>query len=247
MLTQSYAPGTARLRYKIALMACRELIKSGLVDHFDIDRRLTRVPMAPPLRRIYSLEEIDRLLSIASPTLKSCILLGLNLGYGNRDCAMLRNKHICNGFVDAIRHKTGLPRRGWLWPETRQALEISGPPFLNERNGPLVHDTADSLATRFRLIRKHAKVAIDGRGFYSLRRTYRTMADSHPDTAAIDLTMGHSTPGIGRHYVAWISDDRVREVSEHVRSQLFKTESPRPCVLEQQPRPHAAPLTQTSR
>lgn len=70
-----------------------------------------------------------------------------------------------------------------------------------------------------------------GRGFYSLRHTYRTVADETLDFPAIDLTMGHTPEAAGAGSAPFsvdmasryrrIGDDRLRAISEHVRQWLY--------------------------
>lgn len=62
----------------------------------------------------------------------------------------------------------------------------------------------------------------DGRGaFYTLRRTFRTWADEVGDHHAAALCMGHAFGSIAGIYVQQISDERLRKVTDHVRSKVF--------------------------
>ena len=61
-------------------------------------------------------------------------------------------------------------------------------------------------------------------GFYGLRHSFRTAADSAGDRSAIDLIMGHSDPSMAAHYVGRIDDGRLEAVAEHVRSWLFSSQ-----------------------
>lgn len=61
----------------------------------------------------------------------------------------------------------------------------------------------------------------DGRGFYSLRRLHRTLADDLKDTSAARRIMGHADPGIEKHYVLDVPDARLMAVTDHVRSKIF--------------------------
>src|SRR5262249_5702415 len=68
------------------------------------------------------------------------------------------------------------------------------------------------------------KLGINGRkrlGFYSLRHTFRTVADEARDQPAADFIMGHADDGMAGHYRERISDDRLRAVSDYVRRWLF--------------------------
>ncbi|HMF15043.1 MAG TPA: hypothetical protein VKE94_22160, partial [Gemmataceae bacterium] len=73
------------------------------------------------------------------------------------------------------------------------------------------------------------KLGINGRiglGFYTLRHTFRTVADESKDQPAVDYTMGHEVPHMSSVYRETISDARLKAVSDYVRGWLFKKETP---------------------
>jgi integrase len=129
-----------------------------------------------------------------------------------------------------------------LWPETvqaiRDALAIRPTPkdeadvdivFVTKyghrwtrTHGPK-HVPIDAIALQFgKLLRD---LGINGRnhfGFYSLRHTFRTVADNAKDTGAARLVMGHASDGtMDGVYIERIDDDRLVAVAEHVRTWLF--------------------------
>jgi integrase len=57
-------------------------------------------------------------------TLRAMILLGVNCGFGNTDCAALHftGTDLDGGWIDFPRPKTGIARRCPLWPETVEAI-----------------------------------------------------------------------------------------------------------------------------
>lgn len=59
--------------------------------------------------------------------LRAMILLGVNCGFGNDDCAGLSfaGLNLDTGWLDYPRAKTGIPRRCPLWPETVAALRTA--------------------------------------------------------------------------------------------------------------------------
>lgn len=89
--------------------------------------RINRAEGGP---KVFTREEILRLLDAASCTLKAMILLGINCGFGNSDCARLPQTAVDweNGWINFPRPKTGIERRIPLWPETlavlREALTL---------------------------------------------------------------------------------------------------------------------------
>ena len=76
-------------------------------------------------QRIVNGEELEKLLSRATPTFKAMILLGVNCGLGPADIGRLRWGMLDLGTGKLIfpRPKTGAMRIGYLWRRTRKALE----------------------------------------------------------------------------------------------------------------------------
>src|SRR5439155_1427745 len=78
------------------------------------------------------------------------------------------------------------------------------------------------------------KAEINGRkglGFYTLRHTFRTVADEAKDQPACDFIMGHEVPHMSSVYRETIGDARLKAVSDHVRAWLFpppKKDKPNP-------------------
>jgi integrase len=174
----------------------------------------------------------------SGPQLKAMILLGINCGFGNADCGSLPLTAVDleHGIIDFPRPKTGIPRRCILWPETvvaiREALAARPEPKKAEHAG-LVFVTKygqpwAKLSTDNTLAKEMGKLlktlGINGRvglGFYTLRHTFRTVADEAKDQPAADFIMGHEVPHMSSVYRETISDARLKAVSDHVRAWLF--------------------------
>jgi integrase len=173
-------------------------------------------------------------------TIKAMILLGINCGFGNADCASLPMSclDLDGGWVSFPRPKSGIARRAKLWPETVAAIRES----LAERTAPVDPADADvvflqpsgrrwvrlteksltdNLTVRFSEMLKKLGFHRPGIGFYSLRHSFRTAADASCDAVAIDLVMGHTDGSMASHYRERIDDSRLRAVAEHVRAWLF--------------------------
>jgi integrase len=153
------------------------------------------------------------------------IYLGINAGFGNTDVSTLPTKvlDLEGGWVTFARPKNGIPRRAPLWPETAAALRevvVKGERLAFsmkcKRRGNAVTRAFGRLLRRLK---------INGRrrlGFYSLRHSFRTVADNTKDFPAIRLVMGHSSDGqIDGTYVERIDDARLQAVTDHVRAWLF--------------------------
>jgi integrase len=177
-----------------------------------------------------------------SPALRAMILLGVNCGLGNHDCALLPLSalDLQGGWLNFPRPKTGVARRCPLWPQTVAALreaiaarpeprqdDAAGLVFLTVRGRPwLSRGIANPVSVAARDVMKAVGVHHEGIGFYTLRHVFRTVADAARDPVAIDLIMGHTDPSMGGRYRERIEDRRLRAVAEHVRQWLFD-EAPR--------------------
>jgi integrase len=207
--------------------------------------RLHRAKQGP---KLFTSEEIRRLLDAAGAQLRAMILLGINAGFGNSDCGNLPLSALDleGGWVDYPRPKTGINRRCPLWPETvaalREALAKRPTPkkerhtglvFVTVRGDSWSKDTSDSPLTR-ELARLLKRLGINGRkglGFYTLRHVFRTVADESKDQPAVDFIMGHESTHMSTVYRERISDARLKAVSDHVHAWLLpppKMDKPEP-------------------
>jgi integrase len=172
-----------------------------------------------------------------NPALRAMVLLGVNCGLGNHDCALLPLSalDLDGGGLSFPRPKTGIPRRCPLWPETVAALreaiaarpeprqeEAAGLVFVTTRGRPwLSRGIANPVSVATRDLMKRVGIPDDGIGFSTLRHVFRTVADAARDPVAIDLIMGHTDPSMGGHYRERVEDARLKAVAEHVRAWLF--------------------------
>jgi integrase len=178
--------------------------------------------------------EIKSILKASRPSLKAMILLGVNCGFGNSDCAQLKIEWFDakSGWIDYPRPKTGVDRRAKVWPETLKAIDD----WLRVRpkcNSPLLFLTkqcnpwSDSessdcqIAKCFRSLCIETGNHIKGRGFYGLRRTCETIGSEAKDQIALDHIMGHIDSTMSGIYRQRISDERLEAVSEVIRDWLF--------------------------
>jgi integrase len=201
-------------------------------------KKTIRLHRAKAGAKLFTAEEIRRLLAAAVPQIKAMILLGINCGFGNADCALLPRTVIDlnAGLIDYARPKTGIPRRCPLWPETVQALkdalaarpepknaEDSELAFLTRLRVSWHKDTPDNPISRElgKLLKRLNFNGRKGLGFYTLRHTFRTVADEARDQPAADYIMGHEVPHMSAVYRETISDERLRAVVNHVHAWLF--------------------------
>jgi integrase len=220
--------------------------ESGLIDRPVRYGPQFKKPSASVLRRhraqqgvkLFTADEIRRLLGGAESQLRAMILLGVNCGFGMADCGRLPLSVLDfdNTIIDFPRPKTGIARRCPLWSETVAALQE----WLNIRREPkedayksLVFLTAQgrpwhkenmSGPLPFKFGRLLKSLEINGRkglGFYTLRHVFRTVADESKDQPAVDFIMGHVDASMAGHYRERIDDRRLRAVADHVRAWLF--------------------------
>ncbi len=209
-------------------------------------RKVLRLNRAGRAKRLFTAVEIRSLLDKAGPQLKAMILLGVNCGFGNADCAALPQSEIKDGWIAFQRPKTGIDRRCPLWPETvaalREAIATRPEPkdpahtgliFITKYGHRWVRTqtkkkdkeeqtTVDSVSLEFGKVLRAPKInGRKGLGFYSLRHTFRTIADATKDFPAIRLVMGHVDSSIDDTYREGIDDARLLAVTEYVRKWLF--------------------------
>jgi integrase len=240
--------GPHRMCTVIQVIRCafKYVYESGLIDRpmrfgpafKRTSKKTLRLHRAKQGAKLFTAEEIRKLLDAAPIHLKAMILLGINCGFGNADCGNLPQSAVSldAALIDFPRPKTGIPRRCTLWPETvdaiREALARRPEPkdaadaglcFVTkygqswsktENSGPLHHEMKKLLH----------KLGINGRkglGFYTLRHTFRTVADESKDQPAVDFIMGHESPHMSSVYRETISGGRLKAVTDYVRAWLF--------------------------
>jgi integrase len=231
--TVQYVRRLFKFAYETELIDGPQRFGAGFVRPTKKTVRLHKAAQGP---RALTADEARALLSAAGTPLKAMVLLGLNAGLGNADCGRLplAALDLDAGFLDYPRPKTGVARRAALWPETVAALRES----LAKRPGP--KDEADSglvfitkygtawakgnlanpISAEFRKLSR--KLGVNGgRCFYTLRHTYRTVADGAKDQPAADFTMGREVAHMSSNYREGIDDARLRAVADHARAWLF--------------------------
>jgi integrase len=201
--------------------------------------RLHRAEQGP---KLFTSDEVRRLIDAAGAPMRAMILLGINCGFGNADCGNLPLSAVDlgNAVISFPRPKTGVARRCPLWPETSAALRealAKRPTPKSEADADLFFVTKYGLSWRKDIpggpiSKETAKLlkvlGINGRkglGFYTLRHIFRTVADESKDQPAVDFIMGHEVPHMSSVYRETISDERLQSVADHVRKWLFPSAS----------------------
>jgi integrase len=201
-------------------------------------KKTFRIHKAEQGPKLFTADEIKRLIDAAGPTIRAMVLLGINAGFGNADCGALPLSalDLDGGWVTFPRPKTGVNRRCSLWPETVSAIrdamakrpkpkrkEHAGNVFITKRGGCWARDDDPGVISK-EMAKLLKEVGISGRtgvGFYTLRHTFRTVADESRDQPATDFVMGHESTHMSGHYRETISDERLKAVVDYVRAWLF--------------------------
>lgn len=186
--------------------------------------------------------EVRQLIEAAPVPLKAMILLGLNCGFGNHDCATLPLSALDleKGFVNYPRPKTAIARRCPLWPETvaalKDALAVRPEPktpeganlvFLTAQRRPwLSGGIANPVSCATRDVMKAVGIHKPGLGHYTLRHVFRTVADGARDQVSANYIMGHADSSMAATYRERIDDSRLIAVSNFVRAWVLGEDSP---------------------
>jgi len=202
-------------------------------------KKVMRVHRAAAGKKTFTADELRRAIDAAGVPLRAMVLLGVNCGFGNSDCARLPLSalDLDKGWVEFPRPKTGVDRRCPLWPETVEAVRAAlaarpepknaadaGLVFVTKYGRPWVVPGSNAVALEAGKLLRKVGVRREGVGFYALRHTFRTVADGAKDPNAIRLIMGHTDDSIDGNYTHGIADARLRLVAEHVRAWLYPAE-----------------------
>lgn len=180
--------------------------------------------------KVMAAEDVRKILKECGDTMKAAVLLGLNCGFSPSDCHALKYEHIVlmpdTGYLEIqmARVKTEVLRRCSLWPETLKALDAirSGRPdyyFTTPDGEQITEKSVHSVSKKFSQI---AKWCGSPATFYWLRHTHQNIGESKGDSIAVKISMGHSDNSISDTYRHDIPSERLRAVSENIRSWLYK-------------------------
>ncbi|QDU55618.1 hypothetical protein [Aeoliella mucimassa] len=196
------------------------LVDQNILDDLPKDlSSYSRVKRDKPKPLFWTTEEIKLLLSKASQRTRLYIMLGLNLGYTQRDIATLEANMIAwqTGIVTRDRQKSGVPSKAKLWPSTLELMQkhrshkSSGPLLLDRNgmslyrenindNGKLVTNDCVSFAFNRLKATKKAGLKNDKRGFKHFRKSAANEIERvRPDLT--ELFLAHAEKGMKRHYV----------------------------------------------
>jgi integrase len=167
--------------------------------------------------RWFTPKQIHTLITASDATWAALIWIGINTGIGPTDAAALRGRNLAGDMLTYSRSKNGSSCIAPLWPETIAAIETV-------RSGDVLIPTGGSVVNRRwwaqfnQLCRSCDVPAI---GFYSLRRTWKTVTDELPDRPAVNAVVGHDRlSSMDSVYRQHLSPSRLVAVTEFVRGWL---------------------------
>ena len=222
--------------------------KQGLIDRPIVfgdgfkkpSQRVMRCERQKKGKKMFTAKQIRAMIHKAGPQLKAMILLGINCGMGNHDCATLPLSilNLKTGWLDFGRSKTGIERRCRLWPETIAALtgvltrrpepkEPADNVFITKYRRPWTPKARAGdcpISKEMAKLLKTLKIHRPGLGFYTLRHTFETIGGESMDQPAVDRIMGHVAHAndMSAVYRERMTDKRLFRVANHVRKWLFR-------------------------
>lgn len=219
-------------------------------------RRSRRTVQQKHGKRMFQPDKLKLIIDECGAHLRAMVYLGINCGFGQTDCANLpftavdRRQRV----IEFPRPKPETERRCFLWPESLEALNESishRPEFDNDRHADLIFITRmgnpwvrhveregedgritlvthDRVASEFDKVLRRLKLKRRGLNFYALRHTFETIAGEMGDQVAVNAIMGHVDDSMSAIYREEISDERLRNVTDHVRAWLFPKAKAKP-------------------
>jgi integrase len=159
----------------------------------------------PPRERIFpTAEQLKQLLEATNLRGKTMIWLGIGLGLGARDLAVIRVGQIARDAYDLRRGKTGVERYGktpplvWSYVAKYQTQQHRPPGqllFVTRNGEPLVHGSSNAVMPWWsKLRRKIGATKATLSGFYTLRHVGATEFGSRPGASIGDVKrwLGHA-------------------------------------------------------
>jgi integrase len=199
---QTLSPVTLKRRLSIA----RAVFKS-IADADEAlappSARVLRAAREAAGQRFFEASDVRALIAAADDEFRWLLLLGINCGFGPKDCQLFPGPD--GEWHNFARPKTGVGRRCWLWPETVAALEYQCEGW-NRSN----------VAKAFRALCDATEVP--NHGFYSLKRTFSTVAENEGPASVLDRICGWAGYDMASVYRQKSFDDKIRAMLEGVRN-----------------------------
>ncbi len=185
----------------------------------------------------FTYAELTELSSLAKGRIKAFMFLALNTGMNQMELATLLADDIDlrAGIISRVRHKTGVPARWQLWPETTSLIRphLAGPnarglAFLTDRGRPLVHmgdNRTDSVSLAWSKLMNEVKEKskpVRRLSFGKIRKTVSTdvLRISGSELVQQQLLAHTSQSVAGRHYTGAANYDALDDALARYRQEL---------------------------
>ena len=188
---------------------------------------------------VFSISEIKKLLTAASPRMRLFILLALNAGMTQKDISDLHPKEV-NWRRKTIKRKRSKTKKKkktptvtyTLWPETlrllkefktndkqRVLLNKFGLPLKDEDFVDGKHRKTDAVGREFRRLKLKCK--IKGRSFICLKKTSRSLLEDNRDFHPIaELFVGRAPKTVSEKSYARPAENWLADATEWLRGKL---------------------------
>lgn len=218
-------------------------------------KKTIRIARSKRPARMFKAEELRPIIDGANPVMKAMVLLGINCGFGNTDCAtvQIENIHFDSKQVIFPRPKTGEKRKCPLWLETidaiKAAMKVRPLPknpehenllFITRWGAQYVRTSStgkaiDGVYAEFATLLKKLKLYRENLGFYAIRHTFETIGGGKGDQIAVNAIMGHVDSTMSAAYREAIEDNRLVAVTDHIHAWLWPAEPKRQPAKKKQP------------
>lgn len=228
-------------RYRAFLNWCKrqklitEVDTAGALD--PPPKRQRRLAKNSAGKRLWNPDHLRQMIDDADVLFRPVVLLSINAAMGIADIALLKRSQFTakTEYLDHPRNKTGVERRVWLWPETREAIaaavakrpepskQVYRDRLLLTKTGLPWHRVEGGFARDLstHITNRMTEAIGTNMRLYDCRRTFRTIGADSCDLESLNLSMGHEMAGEGQTYLQGGRDDRIRRVCEIVRTWLY--------------------------
>jgi hypothetical protein len=180
--------------------------------------------------RIFTRDELRKILNAATGPLRTFTLLALNGGMYAADIAQIHKMDLkrvgAQWLIDNEREKTGIRRKTPLWPETVRAVAKTRDRgehpllFLTMFGNPWVRPGIDSIVMRYTDFLTVLGIKRPRLNFGAFKHTHVSAVGDSGDPVAARLVRGHKVVGIESHY-DFPNLKRLKRITDLARQRLF--------------------------
>ena len=236
---KSFSPATGRDHATNTAQFLRWAWKQEHIDSLPRNLSDHGITVSAKKIEVYSISEIKKLLTTASPRMRLFILMALNLGMTQQDMSDLhpeevnwRRKTVKRKRSKTKKHENTPEVTYTLWPETlrllkefktndkkRVLLNKYGAPLKDEEFVDGKHRKTDTVGREFRRLKKKCK--IKGRSFICLKKTSRSLLEDNRDFQPIaELFVGRAPKTVSEKHYAKPPENWLADATNWLREKL---------------------------